>query len=112
MTEALVKDRNEESRKAKRIIWDHGFRLLKEDCHLFPATGHPIIAGLRESTQTLYVRTCDGKVLVADKVKIDGQTTTAAVLAARRTRLAPVPAKLDKIQQSPHNFVAFHSQLG
>ncbi|KAL8721122.1 MAG: hypothetical protein Q9225_002145 [Loekoesia sp. 1 TL-2023] len=111
-TEALVRDRDEVSKKAKRIIWDQGFRLLKEDCHLFPATGHPIIVGLHEPTQKVYIRTCDGNVLVADKVKIDGQTTTEAFHAARRTGLAPVPAELDKIQQCPHNFVAFHSQLG
>ncbi|KAL8759857.1 MAG: hypothetical protein Q9184_003510, partial [Pyrenodesmia sp. 2 TL-2023] len=89
ITEAHVKDRMGQHEAAKRIIWDHGFRLLEEDCHIHPPIGHPVVVGLHAPTQKVYIRTCDGNILVADKVKIEGQNTAEASLAARRTGLAP-----------------------
>lgn len=111
ITEASTKASSGESKEPKRIIWDRGFRLLNDECHLFPAIGHPIIVGLHGSTQKLYIRTCDGQILVADEVKIEGQTTSEAVHAAKRTGLAPLHVEFEKLGQSPQNFVAFHSQL-
>ncbi|KAI4103049.1 MAG: hypothetical protein LQ339_004413 [Xanthoria mediterranea] len=98
-------------KESKRIIWDHGFHLLKEECHLFPATGHPIIVGLRRATPKVYIRTCDGNVLVADSVKVEGEAATAAFQAAKRNGLAPIPKRVDRNTQFPHDFVAFHSPL-
>ncbi|KAL8943081.1 MAG: hypothetical protein Q9216_001281 [Gyalolechia sp. 2 TL-2023] len=111
-TEAWIKGLDGKSKEPKRIIWDQGFRLLKDECHLFPAAGHPIVVGLHGSTQQVYIRTCDGQTLVADRVKIEGQTTTEAFLAAKRTGLAPLSLDLEELRQSPHDFVAFHSRLG
>ncbi|KAL8683637.1 MAG: hypothetical protein Q9186_000410 [Xanthomendoza sp. 1 TL-2023] len=103
---------NGERKAARRIIWDHGFRLLEGECHLFPATGHPIIVGLHGPAPEVYIRTCDGNVLIANSIKIEGGVTTEAFHAAKRTGLAPVPKGLDKLAQLPHDFVAFHSRLG
>ncbi|CAL8581946.1 Methionyl-tRNA formyltransferase [Xanthoria parietina] len=100
-----------ERKEAKRIIWDHGFHLLKEECHLFPATGHPIIVGLRRAMPKVYIRTCDGNVLVADSVKVEGEAATAPFQAAKRNGLAPIPKRVDGNTQFPHDFVAFHSPL-
>lgn len=111
ISEALIKNSSGESREAKRLIWDQGFRLLKDECHLFPAIGHPIIVGLHGSTQNLYVRTCDGQILVANEVKVEGQTTAEVVHAAKRTGLVPLPMKPEELRQFHHDFVAFHSQL-
>lgn len=111
ITKALVKDRIEQREDVKRIIWDQGFRLLEEECHLFPAIGHPVIVGLHGPAQKVYIRTCDGNILVADKVKIEGQNTMEASHAARRSGLAPVPSGLNELRQSPHDFAAFHSRL-
>ncbi|KAL9601307.1 MAG: hypothetical protein Q9219_002602 [cf. Caloplaca sp. 3 TL-2023] len=112
LTEAWVKDRSKGVREMKRIIWDQGFHILQEECHLFPAIGQPIIVGLHEPTPKVYIRTCDGNVLVADKVKVEGATTTEAFHAARRSGLAPVPRDVGQIGKVPNSFAAFHSQLG
>lgn len=111
-TEALIKDSNGGFKEAKRIIWDQGFRLLKDECHLFPATGHPIIVGLHGSTRKVYIRTCDGHMLAAEKVKVEGQPTTEAFQAAKRTGLAPLHMDPDELRKHPHDFVAFYSPLG
>ncbi|KAL8911114.1 MAG: hypothetical protein Q9171_003652 [Xanthocarpia ochracea] len=111
MTETLINSRNGERREAKRIIWEHGFQLLEEECHLFPRTGHPIIVGLHGPTPKVFIRTCDGNVLVADSIKVEGEVTTEAFRAAKRNGLAPFPDGLDKPTHFPHDFVAFHSPL-
>ncbi|KAL8674956.1 MAG: hypothetical protein Q9168_000659 [Polycauliona sp. 1 TL-2023] len=103
---------NDSKRKElKRIIWDHGFHLLEEQCHLFPAVGHPIIVGLRGAAPKVYIRTCDGNVLVANSVKIEGETIAEASHAAKRNGLAPIANRTDRHTQFPHDFVAFHSAL-
>lgn len=106
-----IKDGGGQREEAKRIIWDQGFRILKEECHLFPARGQPIIVGLHGSLQELYIRTCDGNMLVADEVKIEGQNTTVASHAARRNGLAAIPSRPSELREFPHDFVAFHSAL-
>ena len=106
------KGRNGESKEAKRIIWDQGFRLLEEECHILPAIGHPIIVGLHGPTQNVYIRTCDGRILVANTAKVEGQSTTEAVSAARRHSLAPIPTRLEEMRQAPNDFVPFYSRLG
>ncbi|KAL8647063.1 MAG: hypothetical protein Q9210_005772 [Variospora velana] len=110
-TEAQVSDGCGHRRVLKRIIWVQGFRHLEGECHLFPAIGHPIVVGLHGSVQKVYIRTCDGSILVADNVKIEGQIMIEASLAARRTGLVPISAKLGALRQSPHDFVAFHARL-
>ncbi|KAL8929359.1 MAG: hypothetical protein Q9172_000532 [Xanthocarpia lactea] len=111
MTETLINSRNGKRREAKRIIWEHGFQLLEEECHLFPRTGHPIIVGLHGPAPKVFIRTCDGNVLVADSIKVEGEVATEAFRAAKRNGLAPFPDGLDKPTQLPHDFVAFHSPL-
>lgn len=111
ITQALTKDKRGQREAAKRVIWDRGFRLLEEEFHLFPAIGHPIIVGLHGSRQKVHIRTCDGNVLVVEKVKIEGQTTTDASLAARRTGLVPISMDRNALQESPHDFATFHSKL-
>ncbi|KAL8909729.1 MAG: hypothetical protein Q9207_000038 [Kuettlingeria erythrocarpa] len=103
ITEAHVKDKSGQQKAAKRIIWDQGFSLLKADCHLQLAVGHPTIVGLDALTQKVCIRTCDGNILVADKVKVEGQNTAEASMAARRTGFAP--------RTHPHELVAFYSRL-
>lgn len=103
ITEAQVKNRLGQHKAAKRIIWDQGFSLLEADCHLHPPVGHPIIVGLHAPTQKVCIRTCDGNILVADKVKVEGQNTAEASLAARRTGFAP--------RTHLHEPVAFYSRL-
>ncbi|KAL8854701.1 MAG: hypothetical protein Q9221_000483 [Calogaya cf. arnoldii] len=110
-TKTLAISKDGEREEAKRIIWDHGFHLLDEECHIFPATGHPIIVGLHRAAPKVCVRTCDGNVLVANSVKVEGEATTEAFHAAKRNGLAPVPKRLDATTQFPHDFVAFHSPL-
>ncbi|KAL9606071.1 MAG: hypothetical protein Q9179_000751 [Wetmoreana sp. 5 TL-2023] len=109
--ESFAKEQHGSRKIVKRVIWEHGFRLLEHECHLFPATGHPVIVGLHGITQKVYIRTCDGNVLVADMIKVEGGTTTEAFHAARRTGLAPIPTTLDNLARLPHDFVAFHARL-
>lgn len=108
---SLSIDGKEERKEAKRVIWDHGFRLLEDECHLFPATGHPIIVGLHGSAPLVYIRTCDGKILIANSIKIEGGITTEAFRAAISSGLAPIPKEFGKIKQLPYDFVTFHSRL-
>ncbi|KAL8841060.1 MAG: hypothetical protein Q9170_001085 [Blastenia crenularia] len=103
MAEILVKGHNRSSRK--RVIWDQGFHRLEEECHIFPATGHPIIVGLHGPVQHVYVRTCDGQMLVARPVKMEGGITDEAIHAVRRSNLAPIS------MEASHDFVPFHSPL-
>ena len=109
--EALMGHSGKEPMKAKRIIWQDGFRVLDGDCHLFPSIGHPIIVGLHGNEQKVYVRTIDGAILVADRVKIAGETTMEAFDAVKRTGLAPIPKQLESLKDLPHDFVSFHSPL-
>ncbi|KAL8694741.1 MAG: hypothetical protein Q9218_000667 [Villophora microphyllina] len=110
-TELLIRDKDGERKETKRLIWDHGFRLLQEESYLFPAIGHPIIVGLSKPTKKMYIRTCDGCVLVADKVKIEGGPTADAFLAVRARSLAPIPVAVDEPEHLAHDFVSFHSRL-
>ncbi|KAL8775708.1 MAG: hypothetical protein Q9209_000204 [Squamulea sp. 1 TL-2023] len=100
-----------EWKEAKRIIWDDGFQRLEEECHLFPAVGQPIIVGLHGPAQKIYIRTCDGNVLVARRFKVEGGATAEAFQAAKRNGLAPIPKGIDTPTQLPHDFLAFHSPL-
>ncbi|KAL8899757.1 MAG: hypothetical protein Q9192_001423 [Flavoplaca navasiana] len=111
MTKTIATGKDGERKGAKRIIWEHGFRLLEEECHLFPAIGHPIVVGLHGATPMVYIRTCDGNVLVADSVKVEGEATTEAFHATKRNSFAPIPKRGDETTQYPHDFVAFHSPL-
>ncbi|KAI4254199.1 MAG: hypothetical protein LQ352_003217 [Teloschistes flavicans] len=109
--ESLVQDKSGERREAKRLIWEHGFRLLQEECHLFPPVGRPIIIGLSKTTKKVYVRTCDGHMLIMNHFKIEGGSTTAAFHAIRARRLAPIPLTDNEAKQFAHDFVTFHSEL-
>ncbi|KAL8787019.1 MAG: hypothetical protein Q9213_002455 [Squamulea squamosa] len=100
-----------ERKEVKRIIWDDGLQRLEEECHLFPAIGQPIIVGLHGPAQKIYMRTCDGNVLVARKFKVEGGATAEAFHAAKRNGLAPIPKGLDKPTELPHDFLAFHLPL-
>lgn len=111
MTNTIAIGKDGERKGVKRIIWEHGFRLLEEECHLFPAIGHPIVVGLHGATPKVYIRTCDGNVLVANSVKVEGEATTEAFHAAKRNSFAPIPKRGDETTQYPHDFVAFHSPL-
>ncbi|KAL9001146.1 MAG: hypothetical protein Q9169_000329 [Polycauliona sp. 2 TL-2023] len=104
-------DNGTKQKELKRIIWEKGFHLLEEECHIFPGVGHPIIVGLRGAAPTVYIRTCDGNVLVADSVKIEGEATTEAFYAARRNGLAPILKARNESTQIHHDFLAFHSPL-
>ncbi|KAL8711325.1 MAG: hypothetical protein Q9220_004222 [cf. Caloplaca sp. 1 TL-2023] len=110
ITDASSKARSGNRREARRIIWEGGFR-LENDFHIFPPVGHPIVIGLHGHTQSVCIRTCDGNTLIARNVKLEGESTSDVFDAVRRAGLAPVPKAMDKLRQSPHDFVSFHSPL-
>lgn len=109
--ESLVQKEGGERRETRRLIWEHGFRLLQEECHLFPAVGHPIIVGLTKTTKKVYVRTCDGQVLVPNHIKIEGGATTEGFHAIKARGLAPIPSTDNDSKYFFHDFVTFHSRL-
>ncbi|KAL8642631.1 MAG: hypothetical protein Q9228_000680 [Teloschistes exilis] len=109
--ESLVQDKSGERRGTRRLIWEHGFRLPQEEFHLFPAIGQPIVVGLSKTTKKVYVRTCDGQVLVPNHIKIEGGATTAAFHAIKARGLAPIPSTVNESQHPAHDFVTFHSRL-
>ncbi|KAI4107733.1 MAG: hypothetical protein L6R37_001418 [Teloschistes peruensis] len=109
--ESLVQDESGERRGTRRLIWEHGFRLLQEEFHLFPAIGQPIVVGLSKTTKKVYVRTCDGQVLVPNHIKIEGGATTAGFHAIRARGLAPIPSTVNESQHPAHDFVPFYSRL-
>ncbi|KAL8953735.1 MAG: hypothetical protein Q9222_000417 [Ikaeria aurantiellina] len=109
-TDASFNTRSGDRKESRRIIWEGGFRLEK-DFHLFLPVGHPVIIGLHGHRQSVCVGTCDGNTLIAGNVKIEGERTADAFDAVRRTGLAPIPKAMDKLRQSPHDFVTFHSPL-
>lgn len=92
----------------RRMIWAAGFQKLQQPMNIFPNAGHPTISGLFSNSQSLIIRTCDGHVLLADEVKIEGEATTQAWHAVKRAGMVNLSDDASKIQ---HDFALFHAGL-
>ena len=72
----------------KRIIWTSGFRLgMMNEEEQAPVVGRPILTGLHSKSQNVFIKTCDGQVLQADEVKIEGGEISRFSRAAERAHM-------------------------
>ena len=94
--------------RKKRIIWTNGFRPFTGELDAIPTVGRPILTGLHSKIQNIYIRTCDGQVLQADEVKVEGEGVSDFPHAAKRAGMIESPSALS---DAPHGSALFHGEL-
>ena len=92
----------------RRIIWVSGFRLSTENIGQVTTKGRPIMTGFQEKSQSIHITTCDGQVLTADEVKLEGQGVTEFSHAAKHAGMVGLPIAQDYISQK---YAVFHKEL-
>ena len=94
-------DEDASKRIVIRLIWDSGFRKLPK-CpesikSLVPEAGGLIAVGLHSDDQSVYIKTCDGHMLQAYKVKMGGDIGRNFLAAARRVEMIELPKALNEV---------------
>lgn len=94
-------DENGSKSTIKRLIWDSGFRKLPK-CpesikSLVSEAGGLVAVGLHSENQSVYIKTCDGHMLQAYRVKMEGDIGREFLAAARRVEMIELPKVLDEV---------------
>ena len=79
---------NEERKSERRIIWSTGFDETSNTPIVDVPVGQPVVIGTESSGQTIYVRTCDNRMLAIREIKIEGGEQAKPIEAAKRAGVA------------------------
>ena len=98
--------------KPKRLIWESGFRKLS-NCpdsisSLVSEAGRPIAVGLKSKIHGVYIKTCDGQMLQAYKLKVGGEPGRDFLSAARRANMVELP---ETLAETPNDYKLFKCVL-
>ena len=98
--------------KPKRLIWESGFRKLS-NCpesirSLVSEAGRPIAIGLKSKIHGVYIKTCDGQMLQAFKLKVGGEPGRDFLSAARRANMVELP---ETLVEAPFDYKLFNCVL-
>ncbi|KAL8825876.1 MAG: hypothetical protein Q9191_004145 [Dirinaria sp. TL-2023a] len=75
---------------SRRVIWTSGFRIAKAGHQLSSEAGQPVVTSFK-TDQDIYIKTCDGQILQADEVKLDGERNMGFLSAAKRAGMVDTP---------------------
>lgn len=92
----------------KRIIWTSGFRLGMMNEDEAPEVGRPMVTGLRSKNQNVFIKTCDGQVLQADEVLIEGGEISLFSHAVQRAHMVESSTYEG---HPPRDFASFRDML-
>lgn len=92
----------------KRIIWTSGFILSMTKEEEEPEVGRPMVTGLHSKNQNVFIKTCDGQVLQADEVKIEGEEISLFSHAAQRAHMVESSTYEG---HPPRDFASFRDML-
>ena len=96
----------------KRLIWESGFRKLswcpESISSLVSEAGRPIAVGLKSKVHGVYIKTCDGHMLQAYKLKVGGEPGRDFLSAARRANMVELP---EILAEAPCDYKLFNYVL-
>ena len=72
----------------RRIIWSTGFSLTSEIPKIDVPIGQPVILGKDSIAPSVYIRTCDNKMLKLGEIKIEGGAQAMPMEAAKKAGMA------------------------
>ena len=73
---------NRDNSYERRIIWSTGFELCEDAPEVRLPVRQPMVSGYGTPSQSVYIRTCDNKVLRIGRIKIEGGTQADPIQAA------------------------------
>ena len=79
---------NDEEKSGKRIIWSAGFDQTSNTPTVDVPIGQPVVIGTESSAQSVYVRTCDNRMLAIGEIKIEGGEQAKPIQAAKKAGMA------------------------